>query len=190
MMAVLITIGSILAVVVAGAVGYFLAKRQADKGFLPQYRTWRPHWVPLTILIDDELTEEVLEALKKAIEFWNEQIGFRLFHDIEEEPKRVGFYMIVVPKTDGKVATTKLTFDREDGMISSATVKVRQDVFAELNEGENQQRNVMAHELGHCLGLAHDHIPISIMHPKLQAIAPYVTDPDTVLLRRVYRPTC
>lgn len=52
---------------------------------------------------------------------------------------------------------------------------------------------VLQHELGHCLGLAHDPFASSIMSPSLEpspdgAMPPRITDADRDLLREIYAP--
>ena len=44
----------------------------------------------------------------------------------------------------------------------------------------------LRHEMGHCLGLAHDDYPESIMYGKLDQRAGIVSDHDKELLRKTY----
>ena len=76
----------------------------------------------------------------------------------------------------------------------SGTVWKRCDVRTLNVAGpDDVEDRVLYHEMGHCLGLAHDDYPLSIMYPKQRATAdktipPWISDSDRVLLRELYAP--
>lgn len=62
-----------------------------------------------------------------------------------------------------------------------------------INTGTQEiLRYVLEHELGHCLGLAHDESNMSIMRPiqrtRGEGFPPHITDTDRAMLRGMYAP--
>ncbi len=181
----------ILSVLAAGGVAYGVLRKKKELLGLNQITKWKKNWVPITVIVneDDFLPEEVarvLDATSKAARFWNEQTGVTLF----VPPDGVGAGVVVpvmrhdplTMEESNAVAYASLTVNRISGSLIGAAVY--------LSEWENLPSMVLAramkHELGHCLGLAHDDIEFSVMYGKISQRVYCVSPADKAFLQEVY----
>lgn len=171
-------------------------KSNEDAGALPGLQLWRADAAPFTLVVGREffehtsLTEARLrQALSTAIDFWNEVLP--LFVRIGEW-STTGEVVPVLPSwklvswddrvSDRAVGYTRLAL--KGGRIWSAAVYCKENILVELTDTELWR--VLAHELGHVLGLAHDEDSQSIMStPALDAV-PVLSDKDRALLLETY----
>lgn len=181
-----------LAAVIFGAA--VVVEEAYKKLGLTQIKKWKKGWVPITLVVDEddfppEEVARLLGAVRKAARFWNEQTGVTLFCP----PEEVGTGAVVPvmrhnPLTmdekerEDAVAYASLTVNRMTGSLSRAVVYMR--------EWENLHSTTLAramkHELGHCLGLAHDDIEFSVMYGKVSQRVYCVSPADKAFLQEVY----
>jgi hypothetical protein len=186
----IVVIGSILAI---GAIVYGVvrARRASEALGMAQIRKWKKGWVPITLLIDsgdfhqDEVPK-LIDAVKSAARFWNEQTGIKLF----ASPAEVGTgATIPVMRHD------PLTMDPHENAVAYASLAVnlngtltRAAVY--MVNWENlpsiELARAMKHELGHCLGLAHDENDLSVMYGQNSRSIYCVSPADKAFLREVY----
>jgi len=171
--------------------GVFRAKKAHDSLGLEQITKWRKDWVPITVLVDFDnfLPEEVAklkDAVRAAAHFWNEQVGVKLFassmeigtgatvpvmrhdpHTMEERKEAAAYAALHLNKKGELVRATVYMADWENlpSLILARTMK---------------------HELGHCLGLAHDEAELSVMYGKTSDRIYCVSPLDKEFLREVY----
>jgi predicted Zn-dependent protease len=171
-----------------GGISYGVLRGRAKEALgISSITKWRKEWVPITLVIDsDFLPEEfakLSDAVKKASHFWNAQTDLTLFTDIGKGA--------VVPVMRHDPLTMKDHGDSvayvalrvaEDGSLKSAAVYMAQ--------WENLPLLILAramkHELGHCLGLAHDENEFSVMYEKISDRTYCVSPLDKEFLREVY----
>ena len=174
-----------------GAVAYSVFSRNKEATGMGQVSRWRKSWVPITVIVSEDFlpeeTAKLLDAVKRAIRFWNGETGVMLFAD----PTDVGRGAVIpVMRHD------PLTMDNDavayaaigvgiDGSLKNAAIY--------MNNWENLSAPVIIravkHELGHCLGLEHDDIEFSVMYGKASSRIYCVSPADKEFLRNVYGET-
>lgn len=144
---------------------------------------WQPDDMPLGVCVQAysrPVETRDLESARHAIDVTNSRLGFVAY---EVRTNECDVFL-----RHGEPA--------EAGWIDpggNAYVVGQQCFAATVNViGEVEQLTVQ-HELGHCLGLAHDDFEMSIMRPvqsetPMGSLPPWITDHDRALLREMYAP--
>jgi hypothetical protein len=154
-------------------------------------KRWKKGWVPITVLVNDEdfLPEEIprlRDAVKSAARFWNTQTQVRLF----APPTEVGAGAVIPvmrhnPLTmedhDDAVAYASLSVSLRGSLSRAAVYMVNWENLDSLTLAR-----AMKHELGHCLGLAHDKIEYSVMYDRASRRVYCVSPADKAFLKEVY----
>lgn len=165
--------------------------KKAEALGMTMIQRWRESWVPITILIDEEifLPDEVprlREAVRSAARFWNQQTGIKLF----AAPDEVG-YGAVVPV----MRHNPLTMETHESAVAYASLtlgpeKTLARAVIYMVDWENLPSTMLAralkHEFGHCLGLAHDEVEFSVMYGKASPHVYCVSPADKAFLQEVY----
>lgn len=154
-----------------------------------EVKVWRKDWVPLTLLPSDQLEGDarLMEAIKSAARFWNEQTGVKLFMGVKELALEANLLPVLYPTDtdlvghEDSVAFARLRLKGDGSIKSGAVFWVTMEHLPQVD-----LNRAMKHELGHCLGLGHDDGESSVMHGKLSKRAYRVSTADKVFLREVY----
>jgi len=151
---------------------------------------WAPSQFPLDVYAatsNPEPPAEVGDAVSGAVDLINSRLGFtalRMSSSTSSEI-RIDF------ETAQEVSTSSMTdpggsalHHREDSRLW-CQIRTWNNGTVELVD------RVLVHELGHCLGLAHDDFPDSAMYPEMHSdgdrlTRPRITDFDRDLLRGLY----
>jgi hypothetical protein len=140
---------------------------------------------------DIEGTERAFSAAQDAVNTINQRLGLTVLQ-------------VSGPHGDGPCGITVLVgvpseHSAGHGVVDSGGAAVfdngsRHCAVTTTNTGTDELLGlVLQHELGHCLGLAHDDYELSIMRPVQSptpdgAFPPRISDSDRELLRRVFSP--
>jgi len=147
-----------------------------------------PEWVvddfPLTVCPSSyvEPQEAAVLAVHNAVGTTNTRLGFKAF-EIDCQGTPAVTVLVGVSAERGQM--------NEGGV---ADIRPRSCAVQTANTGTAELLDlVLQHELGHCLGLAHDDFESSIMRPRQSptpdmAFPPSITDSDKALLVRLYGP--
>lgn len=191
------------AAVMAAMVTFILLKRE-DRGFMEKdFHTGKPipcgqlQWdktaFPIPVVLEGSDAPKITKEVSFAIAFWNGSVGFEMFSaggtrkPFDEQARGT---VLVEAVSDGSMENHGRTlWKAEDGpgrcRIISMHVKV-----PGLIENRVTRNKVMAHELGHALGLEHDDYEQSVMYFGGKAIRwglNEVTDQDRQLLKATYQ---
>jgi len=165
----------------------------SEKDFEDPILRWRPSDFPLQVYATQYSAEgpQVLEAwrhtsLEDAIDTVNARLGFTAFARTPDGLlPHVRVTMGVPYNSAWDHSTTYSRMEWLDDHYVQCEMKTS-------NAGTMTTLGwALQHELGHCLGLAHDDFPMSIMHPRddwrvdLRAY-PWITDHDRGALRDAY----
>lgn len=179
-----IILGLCLAIgVIIGASAAILASRK-DAGFLPcelgGEMVWPANAVPLEVYLDAadlDWEEPLLEAIDR-------------FNDVAPLFVYGGTYDPIRPPIAPAVLVSAEMFEEAHGrthLTDAACTVVRADVVLPGLVDEMQER-IVAHELGHALGLDHDDNEGSVMFdrvdPRFRDFE--ISDADRALLRKTY----
>lgn len=167
-----------------------------DAGLLQPADAARPlHWarehMPVVVLTDVDAFGWSSEV-EAGCKWWNAQVGLPLFVYQGEVPTAAYAAAVLALERPGTVLVqiragteggghTRLQYVRERGELGAAPISVGGDTPIGLRP------RVIAHELGHALGLAHDEAQTSVMAPVADGTPYYVTTADRQLLHRWYR---
>jgi hypothetical protein len=188
----------ILAILFSGAVVVLLVygaivrgHPTLEHGFLDKLKL-RPDWVPLTLVVSTEFAqaeERLIGIVKEAAKWWEEQTGVRYF----VPPGEVGARGHVIPimgapidslhDPNHSLAYVQPMVDKE-GFLATAAVYLQPGWDFEDDE---VLLIAMRHELGHCLGLAHDEYEESIMFKTAKKRQTHVSQHDKDLLLETYK---
>lgn len=150
----------------------------------PSLTPWDRGRMPITVLPPLEASPVVCDALRWGMEWWNDRIGARLFVPLRNLGDGLIVATILEERAEGSVTYTSFTCDLK-GQVLDATVLV--DAVQLMDLLPARRGYLMAHELGHLLGLAHEDAKRSVMHPEPLA-EPVVTSVHRMLLRDAYGP--
>lgn len=130
---------------------------------------WPATQLPLNVKIDGRMPEKFRQALKSAIDRWNEIAPNPLFvmHDVQAGSPDIfiSFLNDWHFQSDDKAATTLLQYRNDE--IVGATVYLNSAEYRFSTHPHGKEidfTSIMLHELGHTLGFAHTNED-SIMRP-------------------------
>jgi len=136
-------------------------------------------WGRIPILV---CAEDYEESVAGAVELFNSRTDMGLF-SMSDYPCDV-FVQASAVDSDGPDGRAG------EAYLDESEMTCRIDLLRPLNI--RQAMFVVYHELGHCVGLAHDEFTMSVMHPRAPDFAdsvppPWLSDKDSEALRERYR---
>lgn len=191
-----IILGLTVVGMVAIGIAATLRRRKDDKGFLEGLRAWDPEALPFIVMLDVDIppARSLELAIEEAVKFWRSQVPevelFKKYNDLDGGGKMISIMPLSkLAEPEGKECCSDrfgyANLMLKDGRLWSAGVYIDTDRMRELSH--EALTRAIAHELGHCLGLAHDNIPHSVMWPKVPSNeAPIVTENDRTALIALY----
>lgn len=188
-----------LACFLVSTIGGCLSVIPVDSGIKTNKNGDPLHWkkTPITVVYDPSLGDNATSALISAVEQINGLVG----HDIFGLPVVWPYGPIPDHRIDGMLMVKKGYGEREGGVTGSCTNEYIPDSM-EMVGSEIElplpdytpiivSYTVILHELGHSLGLLHDHAPKSIMHSHTYSASlrnKQFTAGDIEILRTIYHP--
>jgi hypothetical protein len=161
-------------------------KASLDGGHLirnDQETHWEPEYFPLTVFVDKNMPDHLIVGMYDAINAWNVSTGVSVF-----EPVLMDFDLDL-PRDCGWVAAVQKplkTAGKWRGVEKPGTGKLcAGEVSLDVGTIHKFSAKLWIHELGHSLGLAHDHGDNrSIMYPTVFSDSPqYIMPDDAVSVR-------
>lgn len=170
-------------VTIAGIVGVTVALlKRKDNIEMPGVGRWPKRKIPLSIRAAVPGTR-IQRATTEAVRLWQSAVGPGIV-ELYQEGSSVNVVPVWEEPGDRPEVLAFAHVKHSDGVIHGAFIGI--DLDKARLESSDRLRRAIAHEIGHCLGLAHDEIPGSIMYPKIVEAAPYVTRSDVDYLRETY----
>lgn len=180
-----------LALAIIGGGTFALRRRQQDRGLLRVDDGERVHHskqnLPLMVVWAPEMGGW-LDSIRWCVDWWNEQVGTTVFivgGQVQGEEAAAfgqgapGIVPLMPKGRDAKPHTSLRV--QANGLVLASPV------FLDSERDEFFQRKILAHELGHCLGLAHDDSSDSVMYPEIaNPLYIKLSRQDRKLLQRWY----
>lgn len=150
------------------------------------------HWAaedfPIDVIIDAYLPDQTVGDIYEAIEFWNTAVGEIIFYPIvmdfnEELPEYDCGWVVIVDKDELDYSGIwRGVYGDTRGTLCFGQITLNSDEHYSV-----QMNMLVAHELGHSLGLAHDKVnKKSIMYPIILTEPQYVMPEDAVRIRKMF----
>lgn len=170
------------------AYGVLVDRKKREKLGMGQITRWKKEWVPMTLVIDGDFADEesarIFSSIKAAARFWNREVGITLF----AAPGNVGTGAVV------PVMRQPITEEGHENAVAYAALTIREGqlhaAVIYMSNWENLPSltldRAMKHELGHCLGLAHDEIEFSVMYGEVSKQVYCVSKADKEFLKEIY----
>lgn len=144
---------------------------------------WEPQYFPLPVLIDSSMPGNRIDGMYAAIKVWNTSTGVTVFAPVLVDPSQS------LPSGCGWISAVQRPLNTS-GLWTSVekpgTSKLcAGEVALDVDALHKSSQKLWIHELGHGLGLAHDHGDRrSIMYPTVYSDAPqYIMPDDAVSVR-------
>ena len=188
-MTILFVLIGISFAVIFSVVAYIIAKKQADHGKIGTMDKWSADVMPLCVMIDASIESfEIKDAMLYAEKFYLENLSLYAIGVCDRvQSGRKTITVTISDEPMESYAQANVIYDETTGEIKHAAIFVDESDIP--NHSQQEMREIMAHEWGHVLGLAHDVDPESIMYgaiPKDREKA-ILTKHDIDLLRKTYR---
>lgn len=182
-------IGTIVFIALMGVLTVVGVYTHTEPGFTEQDRHWRG--TPLTVACAGHVPAEddACEVAEHAVGVVNARLGFGMLSWLgraADADIKITMRAPVEVGVDEPGGHYELHY--ANGVYSRCEVRTMNS----SGGGTDLEWLVVYHELGHCLGLAHDTAEISIMRPNQRAtpfgqIPPWISDYDRKILRERYR---
>lgn len=157
-------------------------------GFVPPEYNHRPIGICVrSWSIGNGASQEDLDAVQAAVTVTNDRVGLRLLES--GNISTYGGCMMVATLGAPQDVDSPQQGHTDPG--GGSGVCGESCCFSTVNTGTGELTSLaIQHEIGHCLGLAHDDYPMSIMYPRQHATEgqypPRISDSDRELLRARY----
>ena len=178
----------VVALLVYGVVTHRTREIEGDASTLTKLK-FKPDWAPLTLIIDNDLLElesHIMGAVKEAARWWEKETGRRYFVP-PGELELQGHVVPIMEAPDDNYHEDALAYVdpsiNHDGYLTSAAVYL---LPAWRGQTMKSLTQAFKHELGHCLGLAHDEDVRSIMYDKVGGRSQFVSPADMATLLELY----
>jgi hypothetical protein len=192
--------GVILLLAIVGVVvGVVLKGRWEDNGWMMREGKelkWAIASLPIVILLHPDLSELAKKLVQELKDHFERIAGNSGLFMMGSVPRMLNWdhmpptgFLAVIPCSAARESKDSLTtlyghcehrYEKAAGRILSARITLPSGLKA------SELAKVIQHELCHALGLGHDEVRDSIMHPKIQNRAQVITEHDKQLLRDQY----
>ena len=141
---------------------------------------WEPRYFPLLVHVDNTMPIETISSVNRAIDAWNYRAGATILVPISVD------FDESLPSGCGWIAAVQKELDTSGlwrGIYKPGTSKMcHGEVSVRPEIRKSNMTKLWMHELGHALGLAHDHGDRrSIMYPVVYTDFPQYIMPDDAI---------